>query len=232
MTNSLAVSASRCCRRCSSTPSRSAVDQCGCLAHPSSDGCTTPGALLAVAANQLTALAMHSPFVDSASFLSEGPLEGGRHASAVSVRLLAFALVMAVAASSAVLLAFYADGPPRMEARPTGSGRERSSPNRCDQCRGKARKPYTPSHERTPTIRAHRRVGSAALAQVPAPRSRSTTSSSRSSSRPGVRRSRRWPCAVATQCSTWVVAPASAWHCWSKASARAAASSASSRVPR
>ena len=31
------------------------------------------------------------------------------------------------------------DGPPRMEARPTGSGRERSSPNRCDQCRGQAR---------------------------------------------------------------------------------------------
>ena len=31
------------------------------------------------------------------------------------------------------------DGPPRMEARPTGSGRERSSPNCCDQCRGKAR---------------------------------------------------------------------------------------------
>ena len=26
-----------------------------------------------------------------------------------------------------------------MEARPTGSGRERSSPNRCDQCRGQAR---------------------------------------------------------------------------------------------
>ena len=31
------------------------------------------------------------------------------------------------------------DGPPRMGARPTGSGRERSSPNRCDQCRGQAR---------------------------------------------------------------------------------------------
>ena len=35
------------------------------------------------------------------------------------------------------------DGPPRMEARPTGSGRERSSPNRCDQCRGQARQPST-----------------------------------------------------------------------------------------
>ena len=28
-----------------------------------------------------------------------------------------------------------------MEARPNGSGRERSSPNRCDQCRGQARHP-------------------------------------------------------------------------------------------
>lgn len=37
-----------------------------------------------------------------------------------------------------------ADGPPRMEARPTGSDGEPSSPNRCDQCRGKARQP--PSH--------------------------------------------------------------------------------------
>ncbi len=31
-----------------------------------------------------------------------------------------------------------------MEARPTGSGRERSSPNRCDQCRGQARQPVHP----------------------------------------------------------------------------------------
>ena len=28
------------------------------------------------------------------------------------------------------------DGPPRMEARPTGSGGEPSSPKRCNQCRG------------------------------------------------------------------------------------------------
>ena len=48
---------------------------------------------------------MRSPFVDSASFLSEGPVERGRRASAVGIRLFAFALVMAVAASSAVLLA-------------------------------------------------------------------------------------------------------------------------------
>ena len=48
---------------------------------------------------------MRSPFVDSASFLSEGPPEHGHRAAAVSTRLLAFALVMAVAASSAVLIA-------------------------------------------------------------------------------------------------------------------------------
>ncbi len=46
------------------------------------------------------------------------------------------------------------DGPPRMEARPTGSGRERSSPNRCDQCRGKARhltlSAFEAAHERSP----------------------------------------------------------------------------------
>ena len=36
------------------------------------------------------------------------------------------------------------DGPPRMEARPTGSGRERSSPNCCDQCRGQARHLFAP----------------------------------------------------------------------------------------
>ena len=33
------------------------------------------------------------------------------------------------------------DGPPRMEARPTGSGRERSSPNRSRQCRGSGSSP-------------------------------------------------------------------------------------------
>ena len=47
---------------------------------------------------------MRSPFVDSDSFLPEGSLDG-RRASAISLRLLAFALVPAVAASSAVLLA-------------------------------------------------------------------------------------------------------------------------------
>jgi hypothetical protein len=47
---------------------------------------------------------MRSPFVDSASFLSEGLAEG-RRAAAPGIRLLAFALVMAVAASSAVLIA-------------------------------------------------------------------------------------------------------------------------------
>jgi hypothetical protein len=48
---------------------------------------------------------MRSPFVDSASFLSQGPLAGRGHGSGIGVRLLAFALVIAVAASSAVLLA-------------------------------------------------------------------------------------------------------------------------------
>jgi hypothetical protein len=48
---------------------------------------------------------MHSPFVDSASFLSEGRREDHRRGAAIGIRLLAFALVMAVAASSAVLLA-------------------------------------------------------------------------------------------------------------------------------
>ena len=43
------------------------------------------------------------------------------------------------------------DGPPRMEARPTGSGRERSSPNRCNQCRGQARHLHSSVRER----RAH-----------------------------------------------------------------------------
>ena len=47
---------------------------------------------------------MHSPFVDSASFLSEGFERVARHGPA-TIRLLAFALVTAVAASSAVLLA-------------------------------------------------------------------------------------------------------------------------------
>jgi hypothetical protein len=40
------------------------------------------------------------------------------------------------------------DGPPRMEARPTGSGRERSSPNCCDQCRGQARHLIQPLEDR------------------------------------------------------------------------------------
>lgn len=49
---------------------------------------------------------MRSPFVDSASFLSEpSPGEPRRHSLAVG-RLLLLGLVMAVAASSAVLLAF------------------------------------------------------------------------------------------------------------------------------
>jgi hypothetical protein len=48
---------------------------------------------------------MRSPFVDSASFLSEGPPADRRRSSAAGIRLLAFALVIAVAASSAVLLA-------------------------------------------------------------------------------------------------------------------------------
>jgi hypothetical protein len=47
---------------------------------------------------------MRSPFVDSASFLSEAFDAAGRRAS-LDIRLLAFALVTAVAASSAVLLA-------------------------------------------------------------------------------------------------------------------------------
>ena len=47
---------------------------------------------------------MHSPFVDSASFLSEGFDRVTRSAPS-TIRLLAFALVTAVAASSAVLLA-------------------------------------------------------------------------------------------------------------------------------
>ena len=47
---------------------------------------------------------MRSPFVDSASFLSEGFERVARHGPA-TIRLLAFALVTAVAASSAVLLA-------------------------------------------------------------------------------------------------------------------------------
>ncbi|MBV9891481.1 MAG: hypothetical protein JO090_11430 [Rhizobacter sp.] len=47
---------------------------------------------------------MHSPFVDSASFLSQG-LDSAAARSPSAIRLLAFALVTAVAASSAVLLA-------------------------------------------------------------------------------------------------------------------------------
>ena len=48
---------------------------------------------------------MRAPFVDSASFLSEpSPGAGPRHSLVVG-RLLLLALVMAVAASSAVLLA-------------------------------------------------------------------------------------------------------------------------------
>ena len=48
---------------------------------------------------------MPSPFVDSASFLSEPSPDADRRHSLVVGRLLLFALVMAVAASSAVLLA-------------------------------------------------------------------------------------------------------------------------------
>ena len=48
---------------------------------------------------------MRSPFVDSASFLSEGSLARDRRSPGVSIRLLVLALVVAVAASSAVLLA-------------------------------------------------------------------------------------------------------------------------------
>ncbi|HZW75379.1 MAG TPA: hypothetical protein VFF43_17670 [Caldimonas sp.] len=47
---------------------------------------------------------MHSPFVDSASFLSEG-FDRVTRSTPSAIRLLAFALVTAVAASSAVLLA-------------------------------------------------------------------------------------------------------------------------------
>ena len=48
---------------------------------------------------------MRSPFVDSASFLSDPPSDASSRRSLVVGRLLMFALVMAVAASSAVLLA-------------------------------------------------------------------------------------------------------------------------------
>ena len=48
---------------------------------------------------------MRSPFVDSASFLSEPPADDRPRQSLVVGRLLMFALVLAVAASSAVLLA-------------------------------------------------------------------------------------------------------------------------------
>jgi hypothetical protein len=48
---------------------------------------------------------MRSPFVDSASFLSEPSSGAARRHSLVVGRLLMLALVMAVAASSAVLLA-------------------------------------------------------------------------------------------------------------------------------
>ena len=48
---------------------------------------------------------MRSPFVDSASFLSERAPHAGPRQSLVVGRLLLLALVMAVAASSAVLLA-------------------------------------------------------------------------------------------------------------------------------
>jgi hypothetical protein len=48
---------------------------------------------------------MRSPFVDSASYLSEAPPARSRRLSAIPARLLALALVVAVAASSAVLIA-------------------------------------------------------------------------------------------------------------------------------
>jgi len=48
---------------------------------------------------------MRSPFVDSASFLPEPSPDDGPRQSLVVGRLLLFALVLAVAASSAVLLA-------------------------------------------------------------------------------------------------------------------------------
>jgi hypothetical protein len=49
--------------------------------------------------------AMRSPFVDSASFLSEPSSDAGRRQSNAVSRLLLFALIVAVASSSAVLLA-------------------------------------------------------------------------------------------------------------------------------
>jgi len=48
---------------------------------------------------------MRSPFVDSASFLSRPSPEARSRQSPIAGRLLLFALVVAVAASSAVLLA-------------------------------------------------------------------------------------------------------------------------------
>jgi hypothetical protein len=48
---------------------------------------------------------MRSPFVDSASHLSEGRSARRSRLSTLPARLLALALVMAVAASSAVLIA-------------------------------------------------------------------------------------------------------------------------------
>ena len=42
---------SNCCRRCSSTRNRSAVDLAGCRAHPSSEGFTATGAVPRVVAN-------------------------------------------------------------------------------------------------------------------------------------------------------------------------------------
>lgn len=48
---------------------------------------------------------MRSPFVDSASFLSDRPTDARSRHSTIVGRLLMLALVMAVAASSAVLLA-------------------------------------------------------------------------------------------------------------------------------
>ena len=48
---------------------------------------------------------MRTPFVDSASFLSDPPSGGGSRPSPLVGRLLMLALVMAVATSSAVLLA-------------------------------------------------------------------------------------------------------------------------------
>jgi hypothetical protein len=48
---------------------------------------------------------MRSPFVDSASYLAEAPQASGRRLSAIPSRLLVLALTVAVAASSAVLIA-------------------------------------------------------------------------------------------------------------------------------